>query len=329
MSSRIYKAVFLFLSVIAIGVIGYSHFFGFSIVNGLYMAVITISTVGFGEVQPLNDNAKLFTVFLILSSIGIYGYVVAVISEYLSNSTLMEELRMKKTLKKIEKLEGHTIVCGYGRNGRQAAAKLKNFKKSCVVIERSPELLKEMEEEGFLGIEGDATDDDVLLKAGIKSAENLITALPSDADNLYVVLSTRQLNAKIAIVSRATNESAQKKLKIAGADKVIMPDKLGGDHMASLVVTPDLVEFVNRISLDGENSANLEEISVEDLPKKFLMKSIRDLDLRRKTGCSVIGYVTGEGDYTINPSSDMILEPKSNLILLGRPEQIAKIKEVF
>jgi voltage-gated potassium channel len=293
------------------------------------MAVITISTVGFGEVQPLNDNAKLFTVFLILSSIGIYGYVVAVISEYLSNSTLMEELRMKKTLKKIEKLEGHTIVCGYGRNGRQAAAKLKNFKKSCVVIERSPELLKEMEEEGFLGIEGDATDDDVLLKAGIKSAENLITALPSDADNLYVVLSARQLNAKIAIVSRATNESAQKKLKIAGADKVIMPDKLGGDHMASLVVTPDLVEFVNRISLDGENSANLEEISVEDLPKKFLMKSIRDLDLRRKTGCSVIGYVTGEGDYTINPSSDMILEPKSNLILLGRPEQIAKIKEVF
>jgi voltage-gated potassium channel len=293
------------------------------------MAVITISTVGFGEVQPLNDNAKLFTVFLILSSIGIYGYVVAVISEYLSNSTLMEELRMKKTLKKIEKLEGHTIVCGYGRNGRQAAAKLKNFKKSCVVIERSPELLKEMEEEGFLGIEGDATDDDVLLKAGIKSAENLITALPSDADNLYVVLSTRQLNAKIAIVSRAANESAQKKLKIAGADKVIMPDKLGGDHMASLVVTPDLVEFVNRISLDGENSANLEEISVEDLPKKFLMKSIRDLDLRRKTGCSVIGYVTGEGDYTINPSSDMILEPKSNLILLGRPEQIAKIKEVF
>lgn len=293
------------------------------------MAVITISTVGFGEVQALDEAAKLFTVCLILSSIGIYGYVVAVISEYLSNSTLMEELRIKKVFKKIERLEGHTIVCGYGRNGRQAAAKLKNFKKSCVVIERSAELLKEIEEEGFLGVEGDATDDSILMKAGVKNAENLITALPSDSDNLYVVLSTRQLNAKIAIVSRATNESTQKKLKIAGADKVIMPDKLGGDYMASLVVTPDLVEFVNRISLDGENSANLEEIAVEDLPKKFLMKSIRDLDLRRKTGCSVIGYVTDTGEYIINPSSDMILEPKSNLILLGRPEQIAKIKEVF
>lgn len=329
MSSRIYKAVTLFLSAIGVGVIGYSQFFGFSFVNALYMAVITVSTVGFGEVQALDEAAKLFTVCLILSSIGIYGYVVAVISEYLSNSTLMEELRIKKVFKKIERLEGHTIVCGYGRNGRQAAAKLKNFKKSCVVIERSAELLKEIEEEGFLGVEGDATDDSILMKAGVKKAENLITALPSDSDNLYVVLSTRQLNAKIAIVSRATNESTQKKLKIAGADKVIMPDKLGGDYMASLVVTPDLVEFVNRISLDGENSANLEEIAVEDLPKKFLMKSIRDLDLRRKTGCSVIGYVTDGGEYIINPSSDMILESKSNLILLGRPEQIAKIKEVF
>lgn len=329
MSSRIYKAIVLFLSVIAIGVIGYTTFFGFSLVDGLYMTIITITTVGFGEVQPLDDSSKLFTVFLILTSISVYGYVVSVISEFLSNSTLMEELRINKILKKINHLEGHTIVCGYGRNGRQAAAKLKNFKHSCVVIERSAELLHDIEEEGFLFVEGDATDDEILEKAGIKKAKNLITAFPSDADNLYVVLSSRQLNANISIVSRATNESAQKKLKIAGADNIIMPDKLGGDHMASLVVTPDLVEFVNRISLDGENSANLEEIAVEDLPKEYLLKSIRDLDLRRKTGCSVIGFVTASGDYIINPTSDMVLEPNTNLIVLGRPDQIAKINEIF
>ncbi len=303
--------------------------FGYSIIDGLYMTIITITTVGFSEVHPLTDASKIFTIFLILTSISIYGYVVTVVSEYLSNSTLMEELRMNKILKKIDQLNGHTIVCGYGRNGRQAAAKLKNFNKSCVVIEKSAELLKEIEEDGFLYIEGDATDDDSLLKAGVINAQNLITALPSDADNLYVVLSSRQLNSKMGIVSRATNESTQKKLKIAGADNVIMPDKIGGDHMASLVVTPDLVEFVNRITLDGDNSANLEEIAVEDLPKEYLLKSIRDLDLRRKTGCSVIGYVTGEGEYIINPPSDMVLTAKSNLILLGRPDQIAKIKEVF
>jgi voltage-gated potassium channel len=329
LSSRIYKAGILFLAAIFIGVFGYTFFFDFSFIDGLYMTIITITTVGFGEVNPLSPEGKLFTIFLILTSISIYGYMVTVVSEFLSNSNLMEELKINKMLKKISGLEGHTIVCGYGRNGRQAVAKLKNFKKACVVIEKSPDLLKEIEEEGLLYVEGDATNDDSLLEAGVKNAENLITALPSDSDNLYVVLSSRQLSSKLNIVSRANNESAQRKLKIAGAHNVIMPDKLGGDYMASLVVTPDLVEFVNRISLDGESYANLEEISVEDLPKKYLMKSIRELDLRKITGCSVIGFITGDGDYIINPSSDIILEPKSNLILLGRPDQIAKIRNVF
>ena len=329
MTSRAYKAIVLFLGVILLGVLGYSSLFDYTWVDALYMTIITITTVGFGEVHPLTDASKIFTIFMILTSISIYGYLVSVVSEYLSNTTLMEALRTTKILKQIDSLEGHTIVCGYGRNGRQAAFKLKNHKKSCVVIEKSPELLKEIEEDGFLCVEGDATDDTSLLHAGIEKAKSLITALPSDADNLYVVLSSRQLNANTTIVSRATNESSQHKLKIAGAVNIIMPDKSGGDHMAALLVTPDLVEFVNRISLDGESSANLEEIAVEDLPEEYLLKSIRDLDLRKKTGCSVIGFVTGDGEYIINPSSDMVLQPKSNLILLGRPDQIVKIKEVF
>jgi voltage-gated potassium channel len=329
LSSKIYTAAILFLGAILLGVFGYTYLFDFSLIDGLYMTIITITTVGFSEVNPLSDEAKLFTIFLILTSISIYGYLVAVVSEFFSDGNLMEEIKKNKMLKKISKLEGHTIVCGYGRNGSQAVTKLNNFKKSCVVIEKSPELLKEIKEQGFMVVEGDATDDDSLIEAGVQSAENLITALPSDADNLYVVLSARQLSSKLNIVSRGSNESSQKKLKIAGADHVIMPDKLGGDHMASLVVTPDLVEFVNRISLDGESSANLEEISVEDLPVKYMLKSIRELDLRRTTGCSVIGFISGSGEYIINPSSDMILEPKSNLILLGRPDQIAKIKKLF
>jgi voltage-gated potassium channel len=329
LTSRAYKAIVLFLGVILLGVLGYSSLFDYTLVDALYMTIITITTVGFGEVHPLTDASKIFTIFMILTSISIYGYLVSVVSEYLSNTTLMEALRTTKILKQIDSLEGHTIVCGYGRNGRQAAFKLKNHKKSCVVIEKSPELLKEIQEDGFLCVEGDATDDTSLLHAGIEKAKSLITALPSDADNLYVVLSSRQLNANTTIVSRANNESSQHKLKIAGADNIIMPDKIGGDHMAALLVTPDLVEFVNRISLDGESSANLEEIAVEDLPKEYLLKSIRDLDLRKKTGCSVIGFVTGDGEYIINPSSDMVLQPKSNLILLGRPDQIVKIKEVF
>jgi voltage-gated potassium channel len=326
---KIYKAIVLFLSALLYGVLGYVLIFDFSGVDGLYMTTITLTTVGFGEVVPLTDGSKLFTISLIFFSVFIYGYVVSVVSEYVSNSNLMEELQKNKNLKKIEKLENHTIVCGYGRNGRQAAAKLKKYNKSCVIIEKKQELLAEIEADGFLYIHGDAIEDVSLVSAGIAKAENLITALPSDADNLYVVLSSRQLNITANIVSRAKNESTEKKLKIAGANNVIMPDRIGGAYMASLLVTPDLVEFVNRISLSGDEAANLEEIAVDALPEQYLLKSIRDLDLRKKTGCNVIGFITAEGDYIINPSSDTILKAKSNLILLGTSEQLSRLKMLF
>lgn len=168
-----------------------------------------------------------------------------------------------------------------------------------------------------------------LITAGIKRAQNLITALPSDADNLYVVLTARQLNATIRIISRASNETSYQKLKIAGADNVIMPDKLGGEHMASLVVTPDVIEFVDRLTIELETTANLEEIAVNDLPEKYLNKTILDLDLRKQTGCTVIGFKTSNSDYIINPESDIKLEKGASLIVLGRPEQIVKLRQLF
>ena len=168
-----------------------------------------------------------------------------------------------------------------------------------------------------------------MIRAGIERANNLITALPSDADNLFVVLSARQLNANCRIISRASNESSYDKLKIAGANNVIMPDKLGGDHMASLVVTPDVIEFVGRLTIEGETTANLEEISVNDLPQKYLYKTILDLDLRKKTGCTVIGFKTPDGNYIINPEASIELKEDAHLIVLGRPEQIMKLRELF
>ena len=163
----------------------------------------------------------------------------------------------------------------------------------------------------------------------LERAKSLITALPSDADNLFVVLSARQFNRDFIIISRASNESSYGKLKIAGATNVIMPDKLGGAHMASLVVTPDLVEFVDRLTIAGDEKANLEEISVNELPQEYVSKTILDLDLRKKTGCSVIGFKTKEGDYIINPNSKTALESDTHLIVLGNKEQILKLRELF
>ena len=327
--SKLYKTLFLVLTILTIGVTGYMLLSGDSFINALYMTVITITTVGFGEVHPLSPEEKVFTIFLILTSISVFGYTISSFTEYIISGQLFKQLKLKKVQKTIEKLEGHTIVCGYGRNGKQAIVKLKNYQKEYVVIEHDKSLIENLDNNEVLNVEGDATTDEILLRAGIKKADNLITALPSDADNLFVVLSARQLNKNCTIISRASKESSYNKLKIAGADNVIMPDKLGGIHMASLVVTPDVIEFVDRLTIEGETTANLEEIDVNELPKKYLNKTILDLDLRKKTGCTVIGFRNPNKDYVINPDASIKLVADTHLIVLGRPEQISKLRELF
>jgi len=327
--SRLYRAITYSVLIVTVGVLGYILFFEYSLIDALYMTVITISTIGFGEVHPFGTGEKLFTIGLIISSLFIFGYAVSSFSEYLISGQFFYQLKVKKVQKQIEQLQGHTIVCGYGRNGRQAISKLKNYKKQVVVVEKFEGIVKQLDEKGVLTIEGDATLDETLLRAGIMSANNLITALPSDADNLFVVLTAKQLNKECKVISRASKETSYSKLKIAGADNVIMPDKLGGSHMASLVVTPDVIEFVDRLTIEGETTANLEEVAINDLPEKYLDKTILDLDLRKKTGCTVIGYRTPNKEYIINPEAEVKLEAGGNLIVLGRPEQINTLRRLF
>lgn len=327
--SKIYTTLILVASIIAVGTIGYMWLSHYSFIDAVYMTVITVTTVGFGELRPFSPEEKVFTIFLILTSITIFGYAISAFSEYLVSGRLFDHFKHRNVEKQINRLTGHTIVCGFGRNGKQAILKLNNYNKKIVVIENDKEIIDLLDAEEILNVQGDATTDEVLLRAGIINAENLITTLPSDADNLFVVLSARQLNKGFKIISRASNESSYSKLKIAGADNVIMPDKLGGNHMASLVTTPDVIEFVDRLTIEGETTANLEEVDVDSLPKKYLGKTILDLDLRKKTGCTVIGFRNPDKDYIINPEADSKLIEGSHLIVLGRPEQIIKLRELF
>lgn len=329
LKSKIDKIALLVVLIIAIGTIGYMWLSNYNFVDALYMTVITVTTVGFGELQPFSPEEKVFTIFLILTSITIFGYAVSAFSEYLVSGKLFEHFKHRRVEKQIWHLKGHTIVCGYGRNGKQAILKLGNYNKKFVVVDRNKEIVEGLDAQGILNIQGDATLDETLQRAGIEKASFLITALPSDADNLFVVLTASQLNKDCTIISRASNESSYKKLKFAGANNVIMPDKLGGDHMASLVTTPDVIEFVDRLTIEGETTANLEEVAVNDLPEKYINKTILDLDLRRQTGCTVIGFRNPDKDYIINPEADIILVADSQLIILGRPEQIIKLREVF
>jgi len=327
--TKLYISLFLLTIVLIIGIVGFSIISNETFVDSLYMTVITMSTVGFGTLHELNQTEKLFTIVLIILSIGVYGYSVTSLTEYFTNDNFFQLLKYKKMQQKIQKLENHTVVCGYGRNGRQAVVKLKKFNMPCVVIEKDKAILEELDLNKIMYVEGDGTDDKTLQEAGIKNAKSLITALPSDADNLFVVLSARQINKTFTIISRASAESSFKKLLIAGANNIIMPDKIGGEHMASLVVTPDLVEFVDKLKINDESSTNLVEISINDLPSEFLNKTILDLDIRKQTGCNVIGFKTPENEYIINPEANIKLIPNSHLILLGRPKQIQTLRQIF
>jgi len=327
--AKLYISLILVTVVLTIGVIGFLIISNETFIDSLYMTVITMSTVGFGTLHELNQTEKLFTIVLIILSIGVYGYSVTALTEYLANDNFFQLLKYKKMQKKVQKLKNHTVVCGYGRNGRQAIIKLNKFNMPCVVIEKDKAIIEELDLNNILYVEGDGTDDKTLNEAGIINAKSLITALPSDADNLFVVLSARQINKHFTIISRASSESSFKKLKIAGATNIIMPDKIGGEHMASLVVTPDLVEFVDRLTISGECETNLEEIAINDLSSEFLNKTILDLDLRKKTGCLIIGFKTANHKYIINPEASTILEPNSNLIVLGRPNQIEKLHQIL
>jgi len=261
--SKIYLAIALMFAVLFAGVLGYRFIADFTWVEALYMTVITMATVGFQEVRPLDTDAQIFTVFLILASVFILGFAISVLSEYLLGRNSLQLLKNKRVKNKIKNLSNHVIVCGFGRNGMQAVERLKAYNKPFVIIERGNEVVRRYETD-FLFVEGDASDDAILREAGIERAKYLIVALPDDAANLFVVLSARQLNEKLFIISRASQVTSQKKLHLAGANKVIMPDKIGGDHMASLVVMPDLITFMDKLSIEGEHTTNLEEVAIED-----------------------------------------------------------------
>lgn len=327
--SKIYVAVLLLLAVFVAGVFGYKFISAYTWIDAFYMTVITITTVGFGEVVPLDDVDKLFTSVLILSSIFILAYAISVITEYMLSKNNIGNLREKRIHKIIDSMKDHVIVCGYGRNGKQAVEKLIAYKKPFVIIEKDHEVVDKFGSTALF-VEGNASDDEVLKEAGVNHASTLICALPSDADNLFIVLTARQMNPKLRIISRATEETSYKKLKLAGADNVILPEKIGGDHMASLVVVPDLVEFLDNLSVSGEkDSINVKQIPYEKICFQDQSQAIKDLDIRKKTGCSVIGYKSPTGEYIVNPEPSMILEKDSVLILIGRPDQIESLKQLY
>lgn len=327
---RFFAPLLILLSLWLVGTIGYVIIDNYSWFDAFYMTIITVATVGYGEVAPLSHSGKLFTAFLIITSFGTFAYAASSITKFVIDGEFNEFFKNRKLNTAISKLTDHVIICGYGRNGRQAAQVLKKHNKRFVVIENSAVLTAAFNHKfSELVITGDSTHDDVLMKAGILKAKALITTLPVDADNLFIVLTARNLNKNLTIISRASEDNSDTKLKIAGANNVIMPDKVGGAHMASLVMKPDVMEFIDQITAEGGDNINLEEISFDRIPDELKNKTLKDLEIRNRSGANIIGYKTAEGKYIVNPSADTRIIAESKLFVLGTQEQINALKNIL
>lgn len=323
----IYFPFIIISLLLMIGVTGYMFFEGFDFWEAVYMTVITVTTVGFNEVRPLSFEGRIFTIFLILGSFGTFAYTITEVTKYVVDGEFRRLLLHIRVDRSVNKLKNHTILCGYGRNGRQAYQTLIENGESCVVVEKDKEIITElMENDKVLFIEGDATHDDVLLRAGIKDARALISALPKDADNLFVVLTARVNNSKLKIISRASEENSDTKLRHAGVNNVIMPDKVGGAHMAQLVVKPDVIEFIDRLTGQSSVYTHIEEIQCKSLPKSYIGKSIKELNIRKNWGANIVGFKTAIGEYVFNPEPETEIQEDSKLFVLGTSDQITNMK---
>lgn len=323
----IYFPFAIMLALFLTGIVGFMMLEDFDFWEALYMTVITISTVGFSEVKPLTFEGRIFTVLLIMSSFGTFAYTITEVTKYIIGGEFRRQLLHLRVDRSISKLKGHTIICGFGRNGKQAYTTLQEHGMNCVVVEKNRELTAELVDgDSVLYVEGDATQDEVLLRAGLKDAAAMITALPKDADNLFVVLTARVHNPNIKIISRASEDNSDTKLRHAGVNNVIMPDKVGGAHMAQLVVKPDVVEFIDMLTGQASVDTHIEEIRCSELPESYFGQSIRDLNVRQNWGANIVGFKTEAGEYVFNPSPETVIRKGSKLFVLGSSKEIRNMK---
>ena len=305
------------------GSLGYMLIEHYGFLEALYMTIITIGSVGFQEVRPLHEAGRIFTIILIMINLGLFTYFITLLSRYFFDLEFVKKYKILKMENSIQKLEGHVIICGFGRNGKESAKVFHQNKVPYVVLEEKNE---EGTDNGFkvtYFLKGDATKDEALLEAGIKNAKALITTLPIDADNLFVVLSARQLNPNLKIISRASQDSSVSKLKIAGAANVIMPDKIGGAHMATLVMLPDVVELLSIMATKNNESFKIEEL----IASKSI--TLEDLGLWNKTNCTILGIKDADKNYTVNPPASYHINPGQKIIVMGNDEQIENAKKII
>ena len=322
------KPVILFFLIIFIGTFGYFIIEKWNILECLYMTVITVFTVGFKEVKPLTPVGKIFTIFIIFSGVSTAFYAFTKVAEIAFEGGIREFWRKRMKEKKLKTISNHYLVCGYGRMGQIVQERLEMENIPHIVIENDREKLNILEGKNCLYIEGDATLEEVLIEAGIKRAKGLAALLSTDADNLYLVLTARQLNPSLYILSKALDEEGEKKILQIGANKVVSPYKLGGLKIAQGLIRPTLVDFVDLIIRRQELSLFMEEFIVSK-QSKIVGFSLKEADIRKKSNVIVVAIRKPGKEICFNPDPETKIEVGDTLLVLGNGKGIQDFKKNF
>ncbi len=317
----------IFFGLLVLGTIGYIVLEDWPLLDAFYMTVITISTVGFGEIRAISDTGRLFTAVLIVSGVGAAAYTFSSVADYIVAGELRGVLRRQRMENRIRKLENHYIVCGYGRVGTQVAQELSHSHVETVLIDRAIERFEELEAAGILTVVGDASEDAVLIQAGIEHAAGLCTCLPDDAANVFVTLTARTLNPKLTIISRANTQENERKLRIAGADHVINPYLISGHRMARQLMHPNVVEFMDVVMRRGQVEMSIEEIRVSDA-SALKDKTIAQCNIRQRTGANILAVRRPGGKTFTSLGGEFVLMAGDVMIALGTPEQLEALAGV-
>lgn len=314
---RAFKIVMLLFGILFAGTIGYHFIEGWPVFDALYMTVITLATVGYGETHPLSAAGRAFTITLILGGIGIITYGVTTVTAILVEGEMNGYLRRRRMHRAIGKLKGHYIVCGGGKNGRYVAEELQRTKRDVVVVEHDRARVQEYIEHGVLALEGDATSDDILRAAGIDQAAGLVATLPEDRDNMFVVITARGLNPKIRIVAKIDDVNVRDKFVRSGADSAVSASFIGGLRMASELIRPETVTFLDTMLRDSAN------FRVEDVPvgPSHVGRTIEECDVLASSGVLVVA-VKHLGSYSFNPNPLTKLRAGDTLIVIGDPDHV-------
>jgi voltage-gated potassium channel len=324
---RLKISLWLLLLVIAGGVLGYHLLEKLSLLDALYMTVITVSTVGFKEVIEFSPVGRLFTIFLILFGVGTAFLVFTNITQWVVEGELRQLLGRRSLERRIERLQDHYILCGLGRVGRLIAKEFGKERAPFVVIEKDREVLARHQWEGLLFVQGDATQEENLIAARIQRAKGLITALPSDAENLLITLTARDLNPNIYILARGSEEEgSERKLARAGANKVISPYHIGGLRMAHAILKPTVVDFIEIATHSESLELEMGEIRIGAL-SPLANVALKDSGIRQDHGVIIVAVKKHSGTMVFNPAPDILLEPEDRLVAIGEPEQLKRLEE--